>query len=151
MDRATIYWALTKFEALRFLLSFWSKHGQHPPAFHLGHIFQHTRLGQPFGEFQQQQLTPILKLNGPSLELNIGLYLIAFLQEFNRMFGLEIKIVVIGVGCESDLFHLGGLALGLHLLLFFLLIVQKLIVVNDLANRRINIGRDLHQIEPLFL
>src|SRR5690349_14987280 len=59
--------------------------------------------------------------------------------------------MIIRIGCEAYLFHLGGLALGLHFLFLLLLIVKELIVVCDLTNRRICIRGDLHEIKLLRL
>ena len=48
---------------------------------------------------------------------------------------------------EADLLyhHLGGV--GLHLLRLLLLLIDVLLVVYDLADRRIHLGGDLHQIQ----
>src|SRR6201999_1918728 len=67
------------------------------------------------------------------------------------MLGLEIEVMVIGIRRKPDLLYLGGLALGLHLLLFLLLLVKEFIVIDDLTNGWVRIGRDLDQVQLLLL
>src|SRR5688572_11118760 len=67
------------------------------------------------------------------------------------MLGFEVKVMIIGVGSKAYLFYFGDLALGLHLLFFLLLIVEEFVVVNDLANRRIDGWRNFYQVQTLVL
>ena len=63
------------------------------------------------------------------------------------MLQFKIIIMLICVGPEPDLLHhdLGGF--GLHLFLFLLLLVKKLLIIDGPAHRGICLGRDLHQVE----
>src|SRR5581483_6002592 len=118
---------------------------------HLGHAFQHTGIIQPLGKLQQQQLSSFLELDGPALELHIGLDLIPFLQKLLGMLSLEIEVMVIRIGSKANLLDLGGLALSLLLLFLFLLFVKEFIIIDDLTNGGIRSGGDLDKIELLLL
>src|SRR5882724_4878507 len=132
-------------------LRFGRPDGQHTLAFHFRHAFQHPRVVQPFGEFQQEQLPSFLELDGAAFELYIGLDLIAVLQEFLGVLRFEVEIMIVRIQREADLFYFGGLALGLHFLFLFLLLVKEFIVIDDLTYWRVCIGRDLDEVKPLFL
>lgn len=144
-----LYNKLEKESAL--LFAFGGKHGKHPAAFHFWHILEHPHFREAFCKLEQQQLSPVLELDSPALELHIRFYLIALFEKFYRVLGLEIKIVIVRIRCKADLFYFGDLALGLHFFFFPLLIVKKFIIVDDLANRGVYSGRDFDQVEPLFL
>jgi hypothetical protein len=66
------------------------------------------------------------------------------------MLELELIVVLIGLGAEPDLLHLDLHLLGLHFLLALLLLVEELGVVDETANGRIGIGRNLYEIDPLL-
>ena len=67
------------------------------------------------------------------------------------MFEFEVVVVVVGLGAEADLLDDDFDGLGFDLLGFLLLLVEELLVVDDAAYRRFGLGRDLHQVEFLFL
>jgi hypothetical protein len=63
------------------------------------------------------------------------------------MFQFETVIVIIGIGSKSDLLYHDFRGFGFHLLLLLLLLIKKLLIVDCPANRRISLGRYLHQVE----
>src|SRR5687768_15763529 len=67
------------------------------------------------------------------------------------MFRLKVKVMIVCIGSKADLFHLRGLALGLHFLRFLLLIVKEFIVIDDLANGGIRTGRNFNEVQLLGL
>src|SRR6185503_2845998 len=132
-------------------LGFRRPDSQHTLAFHLGHPFQHPGVIETLGEFQQEKLSPLLELDGATLELYISLYLIALFQELFGMLGLEVEIMVIRIGSKPDLFYFRSLAFRLHFLFLLLLLVKELVIINDLTYWRVCIGRYLYQVELLLL
>jgi hypothetical protein len=62
----------------------------------------------------------------------------------------NLKIVFGGVGPELDFFQRRAAAAFALLVRFLVLLVEKLAVIGDLANRRIRRGGNLHQIQPAF-
>ena len=66
------------------------------------------------------------------------------------MLELELIVVLVGLRSETDFLHLDLHLLGLHFFLALLLLVEELGVVDETANGRIGVGRDLHEIDPLL-
>lgn len=93
----------------------------------------------------------VLEHDRPAPEKDSGFHLGSLLQESPCVGELELEIVFIGVGTETDLLdnHLGSI--GLHLLRLLLLLIDVLLVVKDLAHGGICLGADLHQIKTLFI
>ena len=67
-------------------------------------------------------------------EKDISFHLIPVLEEILGMLQLEIVIVVIGIGAETNLFDHNLHSFGFQLLGFFLLLVKELRIVDDPAN-----------------
>lgn len=142
---------LSGFFFLFLLGAFWSEHDKHPFSFKFGKGFRLADLLEAFGEFQEQEFSAFLELDSAALELNVSFHLITVFQKPFGMTRFEIEIMVVGIGCKTDLFHFGNLGLGLHFLFLLLLIVKEFIIIDDLTNGGIGVGGDLHQVELLFL
>ena len=108
-------------------------------------------LFQLYSESEQQFLALICKLNRTASEENRSLHLRAFREELLSVFQFELKVVLVCVRTEADLldYNLGRVLL--HLLGFLLLLVQVLLVIQNLADRRICLGTDFHQIKFHFI
>jgi hypothetical protein len=63
------------------------------------------------------------------------------------MLQLELEVVLVGVGTETDLLDDDLCRIGLHLLRFLLLLIEIFLVVQDLAYGRIGLRTDLNQVE----
>ncbi len=63
------------------------------------------------------------------------------------MLQLEVVVVVVGLGSETDLLHNYLCRLGLDFLGLLLLLVEIFLIVENLAYRRLCVGRDFHQVE----
>lgn len=124
-----------------------SQHHGHPLAFQGGHAFRAAEFFQFHGETEQLLLSLLGELNGASAEENGGLDLGSFLEEALRMFQLELEIVFVGVGAEADLLDDNLRSVGFHLLGFLPLLVQILLVIHNLAYRRVCLGADFHQVQ----
>ena len=124
---------------------------QHSLTFQFRQAFDLTELGESLREFEQYQFSPLLEHDGASFELDVGLDLVTILQEVLGVPGLEIEVMIICSGRKADLLEFGRFAFGLHFLLLLLLIVEELVVVHDLTDRRIGLRRDLHQVQLQLL
>ena len=123
------------------------QHHSHTLTFEGRHIFGTAIFLKLYGEAQKLLLALLCKLYGASPEENGGLDLAALLEEALRMLELELEIVFIGIGAETDFLdnYLGGV--GFHLLGLFSLLIQVLLVVQYLAHGGIGLGTDFNQIE----
>ncbi len=79
------------------------------------------------------------------------LHLVAFLEEAVHGLGLHVVVVAVDVGPELDLLDLDHLLTLARLGLLLLFLEPELAVVEDLADRRIGVRRDLDQVQPDFL
>ena len=96
----------------------------------------------------EQQLTAVFEHDGAAAELHIGFHLVAFFQEVLSMLGFKVKVMIIRIGCKPDLFQFSRFTFRLHLFLFLLLLVEKLIIVNCFTHGRNGLRRNLYQVEP---
>ena len=126
------------------------EHYNHALAFEKGHLLDFAVFLQVVGETQKQHFALFLEEYRATFEEYVGLDLGTFLEEALGMFELEVVVVVVRLGPETDLLynHLG--ALGLDFLGLLLLLVEVLLVVQDLAHGRVRLGADFHQVEFEF-
>ena len=123
----------------------------HTFAFEFGHLFRLAIFEQRFGKFQQLGLALLFVEDGTSAEEDLHLHFVALLQETDGMIQFELKVMIVGLGTQSNLLddNLGGV--GFLLLLAFLLLIEIFLILYNLAHRRIGIGADLDQIQPLVV
>ena len=123
----------------------------HSFALEVWYIVRFAVLGQVSCEASQQEFTLLFEHDRASAEEDVSLHFVAFFEELDGVFELEVIIVVIRLRSESDFldFHLLGICLGLFLL--FLLGVEELLVVNDSTNRRRRCWRYLNEVEILVI
>ena len=81
---------------------------------------------------------------------NHGADFVAFTEEADDLVLANLKIVFGGGWPELDLFQRGATAALALLVRLLALLIEKLAVVGDLANRRIGGGRNFHQVQSLF-
>ncbi len=101
-----------------------------------------------FDELEQKELTAVVEDDGPSPELDVGFDLGAFFEEFLGMPYFELEVMFVGIGPEAYFLDDGLERLGLDLLVFFLLVVQELVEVDNTTYRRYGVGGDLDQVHP---
>ncbi len=118
----------------------------HALALQLGHVFNLTYFNQLLGKLQQHFPAAIRMDNGSASELNIGLYLVSFLQESLGMLEFEIEIVLIGIGTEPDFFDFHLLLFGLVFLFTLAFFIAKLGILHDLDNGRRDIAIDFNEV-----
>lgn len=124
---------------------------EHPVSFKLGQQLYFPVIGKLLSEFQKDDLSFFLIGDGPAFEVYISLHLVAFLEELHGMFYLEVEVVLVGVGSETDLLHHRFRGLGLRLFFFLLLLIEELLVIYDPANGWVCRWYDLHKIQlPFF-
>ncbi len=76
-----------------------------------------------------------------------GLDLESFFQEAADMLELELVVVFLGFGPETDLLKLDRMLLFFGRFFLLGLLVEILSVIHDATDRRPDIGGDLHEIE----
>lgn len=76
---------------------------------------------------------------------------VALLQELPRLFHLGLDVVLVRAKADANAFHLVFLRMRALFLKELLLAVLVLAVIHQTADRRVNIGRHLHQIRAGFL
>ena len=86
----------------------------------------------------------ILVNDGTAFEIDIHLHFATIFQKLDGMIGLELEIMIIGLGSEADFLDHHFRRLRLNLFLFLLLIVKKLLVIHHAAYRRSGLRRNLH-------
>ena len=123
------------------------KHHCHTLAFKYRHILCPSVLLELHRETKKLLLTLLGELDRTSPEEDSGLDLGSFLEEALRVAELELEVVLVGVGAETDLLDhdLGGILL--HLLRLLPLLVEILLVVEYLANGRLRLCAYLHEVE----
>ncbi len=119
----------------------------HPPAFHFRLLVDAGNLLKLLNHPAQQVHSLVLVDDVAPLELDVRLDLVAVFQEFAGVIDLEVEVVLLGPGPEAELLHLHGLRLLPAPLLLLLLLVAVLAVVEDLADGRVGVRRNLHEIE----
>ncbi len=126
-------------------------HHYHPLALELRHLLCASVLLEFHCKAEKKLLALVGIDDGASSEEYRGLDLGAFLKKFARVLELELEIMLVGVWPETDFLddYLGGV--GLHFLCLLLLLVEELLIVDDLAYRRISLSTDLNQIQTEFI
>ena len=87
-----------------------------------------AQLFQLFEETKENQFATVFKNDGTALELYIRFYFGAFFKEALRMAYFELKVMIVGIGAESDFFDDCFGRLGLDLFLFFLYVFFTLLL-----------------------
>src|SRR6056297_2889114 len=123
----------------------------HLAAFHLGHVLDLAHPLDVARDTLEQVAPEILVRHLAPAKAQRDLDLVAALEEFQHVAHLDVVIMGVGPGAELDLLDLDGLLLLARFGLAFLLFVLVLAEIHDLADRRIRIGRDFHEVEPHFL
>ena len=123
----------------------------HPFALEVWYIVRFAVLGQVSSEASQQEFALLFEHDRASAEEDVSLHFVAFFEELDGVFELEVIIVVIRLRTEPDLLHLLFFLVSLRLFLFFLLCVEELLVVNDTAYRRVGGRRYFDQIKVLVV
>ena len=131
----------------RSLLLFRRQHDDHALALELRHLLHFAIFLKVVGKTQQQHFALLLEENRTAFEKHIGFHLGAFLKETDRVFELEVVVVVVGLRAETNLLHHHLRSLGFDLLGLFLLLIEIFLIVENLAHRRFHLRGDFHQIE----
>ena len=123
----------------------------HPFALEVRYIIGFAVLGEVVSEAREEEFTLLLEDDGSSAEEDVGFDFIAFFEELDGMLELEVIVMIVGLGTETDLFDLLLFLIRLCLFLFFLLCVEEFLVIYDAAYRRISRCSDLDEVEVLII
>lgn len=120
-------------------------------SFHSGLFVHGTVFRAGLNEPLYHLVTPVLMCHLTPFEPEADTHLVSFGKELLRTADLCIEVVSLDPAGQLHLFDLHGLLL--LAVLFFLLItlVAVLAVVEDAADRRLRLGCDEHQIQPLIV
>ncbi len=132
------------------LLRQWSDQHDHLAAFHLGEVFDLASLFGVFGDTFQQFAAQFLVRHFAAPETQGDLHLVAVFQKLEDVAHLDFVVVGVRVGTELDFLDLDDLLLLAGLGFLLLSLVLELAIVHDLANRRVGVWRNFHQIQPGF-
>ena len=123
----------------------------HSFALEVRYIFGFAVLFQVGREACQKELTLLFEHDRASAEEDIRLHFVSVLEELDGMFELEVIIVVVRLGSETNLLNLLLLLVGFRLFLLFLLRVQELLIVDDPADRGSRRRSYLDEVEILVI
>lgn len=127
-----------------------SQNQRHRPAFHSRRLLDSRQLGGPFHNSVEVSFRELRVRELTASEDDRHLDLVAILEKPLNVPQLELEVMLVGVGLQSDALHfadvllLPGLSIALSLLIFVLA------VIHDLAHGRLSSRRNLDQIESLF-
>ena len=133
------------------LLTLRADEHDHSFALEVWYIVRFAVLGQVSSEASQQEFTLLFEHDRASAEEDVSLHFVAFFEELDGVFELEVIIVVIRLRTEPDLLHLLFFLVSLRLFLFLLLCVEELLVINNAADRRRSRWSDLDEVKILVV
>ena len=114
-------------------------HHYHPLALQLRHLLRPAVLFELDCETQEKLFTLLGIDDAAAFEEHGGFHFLSVLQELLSMLELELEIVVIGIGAETDLLYHDFSGVVLHLLSLLALLVEIFLIVQNLAYRRIGL------------
>lgn len=103
------------------------------------------------GKFDKLLFTDFLVPQLRTPEDHVELYLIALFEEFERVTGLEVNVVLLGIGAYPYGLGLHVLGLFLRFFLLLLLLVLELAIVQKAAYWRFGVWRDFDDVKSRFL
>ena len=119
----------------------------HTLALQRRHVLGASELLKLHSETQELLLALVLEHDGTAAEEDGGLHLGTLLQELLRMLELELEVVLVGIGAETDFLENDLCGIALHLLGLLLLLVQIFLVIEYLAYGRIGLVGNEYQVE----
>jgi hypothetical protein len=119
----------------RRLLPLREDHG-HGVALHQGHPFHDSHVFHSIGDFLEQLAAEIGVCHLAAAEAEGNLDLVALFDEALDALGLEVHIVLVGLGAEAHLFQQNDLLVLPRLAILLLLLVLEPAVVQEPADRR---------------
>ena len=115
----------------------------HSFAFEVRNIIGFAVLGEVSSEAREQEFSLLFEHDRASAEEDIGFHFIAFFEELDSVLELEVIVMIVGLGTETDLFHFLLLGIRFCLFLLFLLRVEEFLIIYDAAHGRIGCSSDL--------
>ncbi len=123
------------------------QHHQHRPAFHSRFLFDDRHVLQVAGNLRQHLAANLRVSDLAASDQDTDFHLRAFREEPASLFDFETGVIIVGLGAEANLFDFDGLLSPARLTLALGLLVNKLTVIEQPADGRVGIGRDLDQVE----
>ena len=123
---------------------------EHLVTLHAGPHFNFADVRQVFLELFQNPRAQFPVRHLATAEPDSRLHFVAFSEPLARMLHAIAVIVLVGAGAKLNFLDGNDNLFLFRLVRFLLGEVLKLAIVNDLANRRVSIGRDLNQVHASF-
>lgn len=124
-----------------------SYHHYHTLAFELGHLLGLAETVQIDCETQEQLLALLREEDRTATEKYVSLDFRSLLEEALGVIELELVVVLISLGPEANLLDNNLGSVGFLLLRFLFLLIDVLLVINNLAHRRLGGRYYLDQVE----
>ena len=126
------------------------EHG-HMAAVQLGVLLHSGHFAALLTELLQQNFANGGMGHFTATEADSHLDTVAFLQELLCILQLDVEVVGVDIGRHTDFLDLHHFLVLLVFLFLLHLLEAELAVIHDLADRGSRVGRDLHQIQILFI
>src|SRR5688572_28088002 len=126
-------------------------HHDHLPAFKARTRLDHDVLAQVGLDPRGHLAAELLVAHFAATEADVDLDLVALFQEAAHVAQLDLVVALVSHRTELEFLDLDLLGLLFRLVGLLLLLEAELAEVHDLADRRIGVGLDLHEIQPLVL
>src|SRR6266851_9514717 len=126
------------------------KDREHLVTLHTGPHLNFADVRQVLLELFQNSRAQFPVCHFAAAEPDRGFYFVAFSEPLARMLHAIAVIVLVGAGAKLNLLDGNDNLFLFRLVRFLLGEVLKLAIVNDLANRRVSIRRDLDQVHASF-
>ena len=120
-------------------------------AFRLGFLLDFGLLLKVALDAAEQLHAQFLVRHFAAPEAQGDFHLVAFFQESLHAAHFHIVIVIVDIGAQLDFLDLDNLLLLARFVLALLFLVLVLADIEDFANRRLRIRRDLHQVQARFV
>lgn len=124
---------------------------EHPVAHHRRALFRVTDISKICSYFLEKRHPQVPVLHLPAHKDHGDLHLVMLLQEFPRMFELDLQVMIADTGTDANFFQLTALLFFPRFPFSFFLIITELGEINDLAYGRIRHRRHFNQVESLIL
>jgi hypothetical protein len=127
------------------------KENGHAAAFHFGFLLQDGGVARLLGKAQKQIASDLGVRHLAAAETHGDLDTVSVREKLQGIFELGIEVADVNAGRHTHFLDLDDMLILAGLLLTLALLETELAVVHELANRRIDLRRDLHKIETVFV
>lgn len=132
-------------------LFFRDDHHRHAATQHLRRSLDLALLGQHFGHLIHDRAAIVHMHHFPPAKQHGKLHFMTFFEEFNRAVDLDVPIMIINFGPQSNLFKGYGMLFFLAQLQFALLLIEMLTIIHDPTHRGFGVWRHLDKVQTQIM